>query len=73
MKKIIGLKNTQREKGLTLLEYAAGAAFILATATIVMTALQGSMTNAFNNLGTWIETITTQDAGTNGTNGTGSN
>ncbi|MCB0319361.1 MAG: hypothetical protein KDD60_00465 [Bdellovibrionales bacterium] len=43
------------EAGITLLEYAAGAAFVLATAAIVMIALRGGMENAFAGIGTWLE------------------
>lgn len=55
----IGLRKLNKaEEGLTLLEYAAGAAFILATAAIVMLAMRTGMQGAFTNIGTWLENTT---------------
>lgn len=56
-------KRKQDERGLTLLEYAAGAAFILATAAVVMVAMRTSMETAFAGIGDWLVNTTAEQLG----------
>lgn len=59
MKQGIGTKWNRDERGLTLLEYAAGAAFVLAIAIAAFTALGGNMNTFFTAIGTQLTNITT--------------
>ncbi|MCB0337955.1 MAG: hypothetical protein KDD53_00055 [Bdellovibrionales bacterium] len=41
------------ERGLSLLEYAAGAAVLISVVYVAMTAFSDGMSNFFNSLGNW--------------------
>ena len=46
----------QNQKGLTLLEYCAGAAVVAVMTFAVIKAMGNKMTNAGQSIGTWAET-----------------
>ena len=51
----IARRMNKDEKGLTLLEYAAGAAFVLIIATAAFTVFGTSLDNLFDQMGTNLE------------------
>ncbi|RMG40652.1 MAG: hypothetical protein D6719_10330 [Candidatus Dadabacteria bacterium] len=55
MNKLIGIvrKNSQQERGYTLLEYCAGAAIIAGILWVALSSLGNNVSNLLNNVGTW--------------------
>jgi hypothetical protein len=59
-------KNNRYQKGITLLEYTAGAAVIIGIVWLAMSAMGNNIADVFTSIGNWADSRSNQIDGGNG-------
>ena len=67
------MKKRENQKGITLLEYTAGAAIIIGLVWGAMSAMGTSLEHVFNSIGVWAQTRADDINKSNGGGGSGGN